>query len=122
VECVDKNALRVRVQSVNSKVREILLCMRGALEGRQDFTVQEIRALSESLREMREIVSRSADLRTADAVLDAELSGYAATLKELQTSLEQVRFMLLARKAHLSAAHGHIERITLWTEALKQTQ
>jgi hypothetical protein len=122
VECVDKNTLRDRVQSANLRLREILSRAREALEGRQDFTIQEIRALSEPLREMREIVSRSSDLRTADAELDADLKRYGATLEELQTSLEQVRFMLIARKAHLSAAHGHIERVALWTEALKQTQ
>jgi hypothetical protein len=122
VERVDKDDLRDRVQSANSRVQEILSRARGALEGREDFTAQEIRALSEPLREMREIVSRSADLRATDAALDAELDRYGATLEELQTNLEQVRFMLLARKAHLSATHGHIERVTLWTEALKQTR
>ena len=122
MERVNEIALRGRVQNANLRLREVLSRARGALEGRQDFTVQEIRELSEPLREMREIVSRSAELRAADAEMDSELASYSETLKELQTSLEQVRFMLIARKAHLSAAHGHIERITLWTEALKQTQ
>jgi hypothetical protein len=122
VECVDTNTLRDRVQKANSRLRDALSRTRGALEGRQDFTAQEIRDLSEPLHEMRDIVSGSTALRAADAKLDAALNTYYATLKELQTSIEQIQFMLLARKAHLTAAHGHVERISLWAEALKQTQ
>ncbi len=122
MERLNGSAERDQVRRANARLREILLQARNALAGRQNFAVQEIRALSEPLAEMQAIVFRSADLRASDSELDAELKSYAATLKELQTILEQVRFMLHARRDHLAAAHGHIERISLWAETLKQTQ
>jgi len=122
VERVEENPTRDQVRRTNLKLREILSRARGALTGREDFTVKDIRAISEPLNEMEQIVFRAADFRAADVELDAELNNYALNLKELQTSLEQVRFMLLARQTHLAAAQGHLERITLWAAALKQTQ
>jgi hypothetical protein len=71
---------------------------------------------------MEPIVSHAADLRAKDAELDADLKAYTRTLKELQTTLEQVRFMLLARQAHVAATRGHLETVNLWATAFKQTR
>jgi hypothetical protein len=122
VERLNANAERDQIRQANTRLRGILLRAREALAGRQNFTIQEIRDLSEPLAEMRAIVSRSADLRASDKELDIELKSYAATLKELQTSLERVRFMLHAQRDHLAAAHEHIDRVSRWAETLKHTQ
>jgi hypothetical protein len=122
VECIVENGVREQVRETNARLREILSSAHGALAGREDFSVREIRALAGPLREMGQIVSRAAELRAADAELNGELDTYAQTLAELQTALERVRFMLLARQAHLAATQEHIERVTLWTEALQKTQ
>jgi len=122
MERLSENPVRDQVRRANLRLRDILLRARDALAGRQNFTVQEIRALSGPLAEMRQIVSRAAELRAADAELAVELNHYAVTLEELQTSLERVRFMLVARQTHLAAAQGNLERVALWAGALKQTQ
>jgi len=122
VERVEDNPLRERVRQANSKLAETLSRARVALEGRGNFTVHDIRGAAESLIEMEQIVSRASELRASDRELDAEIKDYALNLKELRTALEKVQFMLLARQEHLARARGHIERVSLWAEALKQTR
>jgi hypothetical protein len=122
VERVEENPIRERVRQANSKLEESLSRARGALAGRGNFTVHDIRAASEPLAEVEQIVSRAASLRASDFELDAELKNYTLNLKELHKTLEKVQFMLLARQEHLSRARGHIERVSLWAAALKQTQ
>lgn len=122
MERVEDNPLRERVRQANSKLAETLSRARVALEGRGNFTVHDIRGAAESLIEMEQIVSRASELRASDRELDAEIKDYALNLKELRTALEKVQFMLLARQEHLARARGHIERVSLWAEALKQTR
>jgi hypothetical protein len=117
-----EDSIRDRVRDAEAKLRGLLERARGALAGRQDFTVNEIRSISERLEQMAPIVARATGLRAKDARLDADFKTYAATLKELDTTLEQVRFMFLARQSHLSAARGHLEKVNLWAEAFKQTR
>jgi hypothetical protein len=40
----------------------------------------------------------------------------------LQGTLEQVRFMLLARQTQLAAARSHLETVGLWAKTLNQTR
>lgn len=122
MERVEENPMRERICRANSKLGETLSRARGALAGRGNFTVHDIRAASEPLAEMEQIISRAASLRASDSDLDAELKSYTLNLKELRVALEKVQFMLLARQEHLARARGHIERVTLWAAALKQTQ
>jgi hypothetical protein len=111
-----------RVREAEAKIRFLLFRAREALAGRRDFTVKEIRDISERLGQMEPIVSNATDLRAADTGLDADLKTYAGTLRELQTTLEQVRFMLLARVAHVDAARSHLKTVNLWATAFKQTR
>jgi hypothetical protein len=117
-----ENSIREHVQGAEAKLRTLLSCARNALAGRQDFSVKEIRAISERLGQMQPIISIAADLRAKDAGLDADFKAYAETLKQLQLTLEQVRFMLLAKQAHLNAARSHMKTMDLWATAFKQTR
>lgn len=117
-----ENSIRDRVREAEAKLRSLLVRARDALAGRQDFTVKDIRSISERLGQMDPIVAQAADLRAKDVQLDADFRTYAETLKQLETTLEQVRFMLLARQAHLNAARSHLETVNLWATAFKQTR
>ena len=122
MERVEETAVRDQIQQANAELADILSGVRGTLAGRGRFAATDIRTLSKTLSAMDRIVSRAAELRAVEKDLDSELKKYELNLQELQISLDQVRFMLLAQQSHVVAAQDKLERINLWTEALKQTQ
>ena len=122
MERLEENPLRDRIRQANTSLGNILSCIRGALAGSHNLMASEIQAISEPLCGMDPIISRAAELRAGDMEFDQELKKYKLNLEELQTKLEQVRFMFLARQTHLVAAQDNLERVSLWAEALKQTQ
>lgn len=122
MECLMEPSATARVQQANLKVRSILSHAHSALTGQQDLTPENIRDISQPLAEMTAIISQAATLRATDANLDASLKEYAQNLAELQCALEQVRFMLLARQAHLEASRCHLGAVDLWATAFQQTR
>ena len=40
----------------------------------------------------------------------------------MQVALEQMRFMILARRAHIEAMRSHVETLGMWTAAVRLTQ
>jgi hypothetical protein len=67
-------------------------------------------------------MARSAELRTRHPEIAGALDLYKAQLGELQTALEQVRVMLLARHAHLETGRIQLKAVTQWAAVLQQTQ
>jgi hypothetical protein len=122
MERLMENSAQDRVREATTNLRALLGRARESLVGRADFSVQDVRAISGRLGLMEPIVSEAGDLRAKDSDLDAELKIYAETLKELQGTLEQVRFMLLARQTQLAAARSHLETVGLWAKTLNQTR
>jgi len=117
-----ENPIRNRVRKSNLELSALLSRARGALVGRQDFAGDEVKAISESVGQMAPIVADAAGLRATNLELDAELKAYAEHLEELQNTLENVRFMLIARQARLEAARSHLGIVKLWAGALDQTR
>ena len=93
-------------------------------QGRQHASPSEnIKAISEPIELMAPIVSQAADLRAMDREYGRGASRHMPrTLKELQVTLDQVRFMMLARQAHLEASRSHLETLNLWATTVKQTR
>lgn len=96
--------------------------MREALAGRQNFQPEDVRELSEPVAEMEPILAEAKRLRTLQPDLDGELEAYTGNLGEAQKALEQLRFMLLARRANLDAMRSHIETVGYWAAAYRQTR
>lgn len=94
--------------------------LRDALAGRKGFCIEDIRGLSEPVWRMAAVVSETTGRDGMD--LDDDLKTYAAMLTELQVTLEQTRFMLLARRAQLDGALGHVGTMNLWAAAFRQTK
>jgi hypothetical protein len=111
-----------RVQDANIKLRSILSQARNALTGQQVITPETIRSISQTLTEMAPVVSQAGVLRVTDMALEVALREYSENLEELQTALEQVRFMLLARQAQLEASRCHREAVNRWATAFQQTR
>ena len=122
MEGITESALSVRVHAVNAKLASMISRMREALAGRQNFQAEDVRELSEPVSEMEPILAEAKRLRTLQPDLDGELEAYTGNLGEAQKALEQLRFMLLARRANLDAMRSHIETVGYWAAAYRQTR
>ncbi|HTR48904.1 MAG TPA: hypothetical protein VMM16_16095 [Verrucomicrobiae bacterium] len=111
-----------RVRSANSKLRLLLLHTREALAGRRKFDAEEVHAISEPVRHMDALIEEARLRRGTDPALDRELEAYAGNLNEMQTALEQMRFMLVAHRTHMEAMRGHLETMKLWSDTLRMTR
>lgn len=110
------------LRAANDKIRSALVRTREALEGRQEFTVDDIRATSETLLSVAPLVSRAGELREGNEALDTAFDEYAKNLRELQANLERVRFMLVGRQAQLGTARDHADRVSRWADTLQKTR
>jgi len=110
------------VRGANSKLQTLLQRVADALAGRRNFGVEDIRAMAEPVAQMAPIVSDAEHLRAAVPEMHGELDTYAKNLGEVQTALDRVRIVLLARCAHLEAQRGHLETLGLWAAAWRKTQ
>jgi hypothetical protein len=107
--------IRARVQALHAESRL-------ALSGEREFGVEQVRALSSSLLEMAPLVARSAELRIAEPDTAVQLDRYKSELRELQTTLDQIRLMLLTKCAQMQTRGGQLEAVSKWAGALRQTQ
>lgn len=117
-----EDSILERVRGANAKLAVLLLRTRDALAGRHNFSVEDVRAVADPIEQMAPIVAEAKRLRTLRPDLDSELKVYAGYLGEIETALDQTRFMLLARCANLEALRGHLKTAGLWAAALRQTQ
>jgi len=122
MERIKESPLTVQVHAVNVRVASLVSRMRDALAGRQNFQAEDVRELSEPVSEMEPILAEAKRLRTLQPDLDGELETYTGNLGEAQKALEQLRFMLLARRANLDAMRSHIETVGHWAAAYRQTR
>lgn len=111
-----------RVRAANTKLRPFLVQIREALAGRSNFDVTNVRAIAEPVGDMAKILDEAKELRQFDPSLDQELKVYSGQLAEMNVELERMRFMLLARRAHIETMRGHIETLGLWSAALRMTR
>ena len=111
-----------RTRAINAKLCALIGRTRAALAGQSNFTAEDVHAIAEPVAQMAPIVAEAKHLRTLRPDLDGELQAYAGNLGELQTALEQMRFMLLSRLASTEALRGHVESVGLWAARLRETQ
>jgi len=111
-----------RVRAANAKLQSLLGHTREALAGRSTFDAADVRAISEPVRQIGPLIEQAKMLRTGNADLDAELEAYAGNLADMQKALDQMRFMLLARRAHIEAMRSHLSTLGLWSATLRMTR
>jgi len=117
-----ENSTRKQIHEANALLRTFLNQAREALGGRQSLNLETLRTIAAPLEKMGPISSQSEALCMADARLTADFKEYAENLKKLQTTLEQVHFMLLARQTSLQSSRTHVETLNLWATRLNQTR
>jgi hypothetical protein len=114
--------LREKIECVNAQIASLLEDTRRALTGECDFGVEQVRAISKPIAEMAPVMAQAKELRTLQPELEGQLDLYKSQIGELQTTLDQVGVMLLARRAHMEASRSQLEAVTHWAAALRQTR
>jgi len=116
------SALLQKIDAANARVSVLLRETRGALAGQGDFGVQQVRALSEPIQQMAPILRQAAELRAENPEIASALDLYKMQLVELQTALDQVRVMLLAKRGQMEAGRVQLDAVAQWAAALRRTQ
>jgi hypothetical protein len=122
MEGVMNEAVRQTLLRVNVCLAGLVEEARGALRGESDFGVQEVRKFRQPLDEMAPIIAESAELRRSQPELAGQLDLYKSQLGDLQTTVAQIRMMLLARQASLEAGRAQLSAVSQWMGAYRQTR
>jgi hypothetical protein len=115
-------AVRQTLLRVNGLLGGLLEEARSALRGESNFGVEEVRKIRQPIEEMAPIVAESAELRQMQPELVGQLDLYKSQLGDLQTTLAQIRTMLLARQASLEAGRAQLAAVAQWVTAFRQTR
>jgi hypothetical protein len=107
---------------VNASLSGLLAEARRALRGECDFGVEDVRKIRGPVEEMAPIMAQSAEMRRFQPELAGQLDLYKSQLGELQTTLGQIRVMLLARQASLEAGRAQLSAVSQWMGAFRQTR
>lgn len=116
------DSLVEQVRNTSAKLRALISQTQNSLAGRGDFNVEAVRAIAEPIGAMQPIIDEANSLRTIHPGLDGELETYKGNLGEMQIALEQVRVMLIARRAHIETARGHLATLGMWSTTLRLTR
>jgi len=111
-----------QVRDANAKLRSLISRTKDSLAGRCNFNVGDVRAIAEPVGSVQPIVDEAATLRATHPDLDAELETYKRNLEEVQVALEQMGVMLIARRAHVESARGHLATLSMWNATLRLTR
>jgi hypothetical protein len=107
--------------SANRDLRAFLARVDGLASGRDDLKPDDLRALGRLLESMAPEIAQASPEDAADTNLQIQVKEYISHLRTLQSALEQVRCVMLARRAELDVARQHIEGFRGWADAYRQT-
>jgi hypothetical protein len=114
--------VRQTMLRVNASLAKYLAEARRALSGECDFSVEEVRRIRAPVDEMAPVLAHSTELLRLQPEIAEQLDFYKSQLGELQTTLGQIRMMLLARQASLEAGRAQLSAVSQWMGALRQTR
>jgi hypothetical protein len=115
-------AMRQTVIRVNASLAGLLAEARRAVRGECDFSIVDVRKIHGPVEEMAPIMAGSAELLRMQPELAGEFDLYKSQLGDLQTTLGQIRVLLLARQASLEAGRAQLSAVSQWMGAFRQTR
>ncbi|HWZ97365.1 MAG TPA: hypothetical protein VN025_06350 [Candidatus Dormibacteraeota bacterium] len=115
-------SLKTKIEQVNQTLRPLIVDSRLALRGERDFGVDMVRALAATVGEMDPVMSNAKQLRAEQPGIAKDLDEYVEQATELKTLLEQLRVMLVVRRASLDDNRAHMETVARWASALQSTR
>jgi hypothetical protein len=111
-----------KIEEINAQIGALLAHAQRALTGSAEFGVEQVRALTKPIAEMAPIMEHASELRTLQPEIVGELDLYKSQLRELQTTLERVHMMLLARQSQIQAGQVQLDAVSQWATALGRTR
>jgi hypothetical protein len=90
------------------------------VRGTNDVGAEDLRAIGRLLETMAPELA-AVSHNASDAALQEQVQRYISNLRSLQVSLEQIRCVMLARRAKLDSARQHVEGVRSWANAYRQT-
>jgi len=111
----------LRLAAVNREVAALLRRVDGLVHGTGDVGAAELRRVRRLLEVMGPDVHDALAGGSVDAVLRHQIEAYAENLKALEASLNQVRCVMLARRARMDAARRHVNGLRGWVDAYRHT-
>jgi hypothetical protein len=115
-------SIQSKIGRVNHTLRPLIADSRLALKGERGFGVEMVRALAAVIGEMDPIMSNARELRTNHPEIARDLDAYVEQATDLKTLLEQLRVMLLARRAEVEDERAHMQAVARWATAFQSTR
>ena len=115
-------AMRQTLLRVNASLAGYLADAQRAIRGECDFGVEEVRRIRGPVDEMAPVMAHSMELLRMQPELAGHLDLYKSQLGDLQTTLGQIRVMLLARQASLETGRAQLSAVSQWMGAFRQTR
>ena len=116
------DSLHSTTKRINARIRQLTERARASLRGECEFGLEDVREIREPIQEMEPIVINIHAIRESEPALSEQLDEYRSHIHELQTTLDQIRIMLLARQASLQATRAQMASMNLWFAAFQQTR
>jgi len=116
------DVLLEKVIGINARVGSLLQEARLALRGERNFGVADVRALSAQISEMAAVFPAPFHPQIRRPEMTVQLDFYKAQLTELDTTLQQIRMMLLAQRSQMELSRAHLAAVSNWTRAVQQTR
>jgi hypothetical protein len=110
-----------RFLSANQDLRDFLHRVDKLAEGTGTITDSDLKSLSARLSTLAPEIGDASRSETLDAGLRNEVAEYVKNLRALQTALEKVRCIMLARKYQLDSAKRHLYGMQEWVNAYNHT-
>jgi len=110
-----------RFSAANEELRGFLRRADGLANGTASISEGDLKSLSQRIANLAPEVGEASRGETLDEILQNEIAEYVKNLRALQTSLEKVRCIMLARKVQIESAKRHLDGVQNWVKAYNQT-
>jgi|HubBroStandDraft_6_1064221.scaffolds.fasta_scaffold106725_1 hypothetical protein len=110
-----------RFLSANQELRGFLHRVENLVNGTGTITDGYLKALSQRLSNLAPEIGDASHSETLDAGSRNEVAEYVKNLRALQSALEKVHSIMLARKLQLKSSRRHLVGFQGWVNAHSQT-
>jgi hypothetical protein len=121
MECLMEINKHERFLCANEELRDFLQRAEGLAKGTGSISERDLQALSQRLSTLAPEIGDASRSETLDADLRNEVAEYVRNLRALQTALEKVRCIMVARKLQIESQKRHLDGLQEWINAYNQT-
>ena len=110
-----------RFVAANQELRGFLRRTEAFARGTGTVTERELKTILARLQNLGPEVGDASRSETLDAQSRVEIAEYVRNLLALQRTVENIRRVMLCRRAQLKAAKSHLDGLQSWIHAYQQT-